>query len=302
MKNTLRKSGARKDRAQKGRAQKSGARTGRMRNSRAKRKFIFFLCLAAALVLFAIVAPYLTPNDPNTTDYNAIAQGPSAQYPFGTDLYGRCVLSRCMVGARTSIFAAVALVAVSFVVGTTLGMLSGWFGGVLDAVVMRIADLFLAFPQMVLAIAVAGVLGGSLLNAMLALGITGWTQYARLARSHTLSVKKEPYIIAARLNGTGNFKILFRHVLPNISGPLAVNAVTQLGTNMIGISGLSFLGLGVVPPQAEWGSMISESRAYLTLAPWSVFAPAAAIVITVMVFNCLGDAFRDLNDVSEVRA
>ena len=207
-----------------------------------------------------------------------------------------------MIGARTSIFSAVILVVISFVLGTLLGLLSGWFGGIVDTVIMRICDLLLAFPQMVLAIAVAGVLGGSLVNAMIALGITGWTLYARLARAHTLAIKKEPFVIAARLNGCSSLQILVRHILPNIVGPLVVNAATQLGTNMIGIAGLSFLGLGVVPPQAEWGSMINESRAYLQLAPWSVLAPAAAVILTVMVFNYLGDSVRDLMDVSEVKA
>ncbi|MBQ8083362.1 MAG: ABC transporter permease, partial [Clostridia bacterium] len=159
----------------------------------------------------------------------------------------------------------------------------------------------LAFPQMVLAIAVAGVLGGSLLNAMIALGITGWTLYARLARTHTMALKHEPFILAAKMNGSSGPQIMLRHILPNMIGPLTVNAATQIGTNMIGIAGLSFLGLGVVPPKAEWGSMINEARAYVQLAPWSVFVPAVAVIVTVMVFNYLGDAVRDYSDVSEAK-
>lgn len=258
------------------------------------------LSLALLLMAASLLAPYLTPNDPNATNSAAIYAAPSAQYLFGTDQLGRCVLSRVLMGARTSIFSAVALVVISFVVGTALGVLCGYYGGVLDNLVMRLADILLAVPQMVLAIAVAGVLGGGLLNAMLALGVTSWTLYARLARSHTMTMKTEPFIAAAKLSGCGDFAILLRHIFPNIVGPLVVNAATQLGTTMIGIAGLSFLGLGVVPPNAEWGSMINEARSYIQLAPWAVLAPAGATVLTVMIFNYLGDAVRDLADGSGV--
>lgn len=255
-----------------------------------------FLILAGLLVLLAILAPVFTPNDPNATSAADMNAAPSARFPFGTDRYGRCVCSRVLVGARTSIFSAVALVAITFAVGAVLGMLAGWYGGVVDSVVMRVADVLLAFPQMVLAIAVAGLLGGGMGNAMLALGVTGWTLYARLARSQTLALKNEPCVCAARLSGCGTLSILFKTLLPGMLGPLTVSAATQLGTTMIGIAGLSFLGIGVMEPQAEWGSMISASRAYLQLAPWAVLAPAAATVVTVMVFNLLGDAVRDALD------
>lgn len=266
-----------------------------------RRRVLVMLALAGVLCLFALVAPWLTPNDPNLPNAAYMNAAPCKEFPLGADRYGRCVLSRVMIGARTSIFSAVVLVFVSFVIGSLLGMLCGWYGGVLDTLIMRLADIFLAFPQMVLAIAVAGVLGGSLLNAMIALGITGWTLYARLARTHTMALKNEPFVIAAKMNGSSGLSIMFRHMLPNMIGPLTVNAATQIGTNMIGIAGLSFLGLGVVPPHAEWGSMINEARAYIQLAPWSVFAPAAAVIVTVMVFNYLGDAVRDYSDVSEAK-
>ena len=266
----------------------------------ARVRLTVFLLLAAALVLFALVAPLLTPNDPNATSAADMNAPPSARFPFGTDRYGRCVCSRVMIGARTSIFSAVALVAATFAAGAALGMLAGWYGGAADAVVMRLADVMLAFPQMVLAIAVAGLLGGGMGNAMLALGVTGWTIYARLARAQTLALKNEPYVCAARLSGCSAASILFRTLLPGMLGPLTVSAATQLGTTMIGIAGLSFLGIGVMEPQAEWGSMISGMRAYIQLAPWAVLAPAAATVVTVMIFNLLGDAVRDALD-PEVR-
>jgi len=201
-----------------------------------------------------------------------------------------------LAGAPTSIFSSLALVFVSFAVGSALGILCGYYGGVLDSLVMRGADVLLAFPQMVLAIAVTGILGGSLLNAMFALGLTGWTLYARLARSHTLALKNEPFVAACRLSGCSDLRLLTRHIFPNIAGPLLVNATTQIGTTMIGLAGLSFLGLGVTPPQAEWGSMISEARGALQLAPWAALAPSAAMIVTVMVFNELGDLARDWAD------
>lgn len=264
---------------------------------RARRRLIAFLILAGLLVLVSLLAPLLCPNDPNATSAAAMNRPPCAEYPFGTDRYGRCICSRVLMGARTSIFSAVALVAVTFAAGSILGLLAGWYGGVVDILVMRLADVMLAFPQMVVAIAVAGILGGGMLNAMLAMGITGWTLYARLARAQALTLKEEPYVHAARLSGCGGWTIMTRTLLPNMLGPLLVTAATQIGVMMIGIAGLSFLGIGVTEPQAEWGSMINTSRAYMQLAPWAVLAPAVATIITVMVFNCLGDCVRDWLDV-----
>ena len=271
------------------------------RRSRNRTRLYVLLILAGLLVLLSILAPLLTPNDPNATSALHMNEAPSRAFPFGTDRYGRCICSRVLMGARTSIFSAVTLVAVTFVFGTVLGMLAGWFGGAADTAVMRLADVFLAFPQMVLAIAVAGILGGGMFNAMLAMGVTGWTLYARLARAQVLALKKEAYVSAARLTGQGALPILLKTLLPNMLGPLAVNASTQIGTMMIGIAGLSFLGIGVTEPQAEWGSMISGARAYIQLAPWAVLAPAAATILTVMIFNCLGDCLRDVLDVEGAR-
>ncbi len=271
------------------------------RRSRNRTRLYILLSLAGLLVLLSILAPLLTPNDPNATSALHMNEAPSRDFPFGTDRYGRCICSRVLMGARTSIFSAVTLVAVTFVFGTVLGMLAGWFGGAADTAVMRLADVFLAFPQMVLAIAVAGILGGGMFNAMLAMGVTGWTLYARLARAQVLALKKEAYVSAARLTGQGALPILLKTLLPNMLGPLAVNASTQIGTMMIGIAGLSFLGIGVTEPQAEWGSMISGARAYIQLAPWAVLAPAAATILTVMIFNCLGDCLRDVLDVEGAR-
>lgn len=266
-------------------------------NARRIRRRALILCiLAAALMIISLAAPLLMPNDPNATDAASMNKAPDAKHPLGTDRYGRCVLSRVLAGAENSIFSAVALVLITLVVGTALGMIAGYFGGAADTLIMRLADIMLSFPQMVLAIAVAGILGGGMINAMLAMGISGWTLYARLARAQVIALKKEPYVAAARLSGCGSLKVMVKYLLPNMLGSLAVNAATQIGTMMIGIAGLSFLGIGVTEPQAEWGSMINQGRAYMQLAPWAVLAPAGAMVITVMVFNLLGDTLRDLAD------
>ena len=268
---------------------------------RIRRRLTVLLILTGLLVILSLLAPLLCPNDPNATSAALINQGPQKGYPFGTDRYGRCVFSRVLMGARTSIFSAAALVAITFVAGSLLGLIAGWYGGVADAIVMRLADVMLAFPQMVLAIAVAGILGGGMGNAMLAMGVTGWTLYARLARAEVLTMKEEPYVQAARLSGCGDIPIILKTLLPNALGPLAVNAATQLSVMMIGIAGLSFLGIGVTEPQAEWGSMLSASRAYIQLAPWAVLAPAGAVLVTVMIFSLLGDCVRDRLDVEGQR-
>ncbi len=268
---------------------------------RVRRRLAVLLILAGLLVLLSLLAPLLCPNDPNATSAERMNLGPRRGYPFGTDRYGRCVFSRVLMGARTSIFSAASLVAATFAFGSLLGLLAGWYGGIADTLVMRLADVMLAFPQMVLAVAVAGILGGGMGNAMLAMGITGWTLYARLARAEVLALKEEPYVHAARLAGCSGWSILIRTLLPNILGTLAVNAATQISVMMIGIAGLSFLGIGVTEPQAEWGSMLNASRAYIQLAPWAVLAPAGAILVTVMIFSLLGDCVRDRLDVEEQR-
>lgn len=259
-----------------------------------KKRFWVLCVLALLLVMFSLLAPALMPHDPNATSAAAIRIAPCSEYPLGTDNLGRCVLSRVLDGAGPSIMSALLLVVLTAAFGSLLGALCGYFGGVLDAVLMRLTDLLLAFPQMVVAIAVAGVLSGGMVSVLIALGFTAWTSYARLARSQVLSLRSMPFMQAAKISGASHWQILRSHVLPNMMGPLVVNAAVQLGQTMMGIAGLSFLGLGVQAPQAEWGSMIREGCAYLQLAPWAVLAPGTATVVTVMIFNWLGDAARDL--------
>lgn len=261
-------------------------------------RFFFFFILAILLVGIAIFAPYMIPHDPFQRNAMAIRSEPNLSYLFGTDNYGRCVFSRVLMGTRTSIGGSLFLVLITATFGTFLGVLCGYYGRGLDFVVGRVIDIFLSIPQMVLAIAVAGLLGGGMMNAMLALGFSSWIIYARLARSLTRSLKNEDYISAARMGGSSDLDIICKEIIPCILGTILVNATIQISVLLIGLAGLSFLGLGVQVPDAEWGSMISEARAYMQLAPWAVIAPSCAIIVTSTVFNCLGDAARDLLEAS----
>ena len=206
------------------------------------------------------------------------------------------MFSRVLVGSTTSIYATLLLVCIVTVAGTVIGMICGWIGGLADTILMRISDLFLAFPSLVFALAVAGVLGGGIQNAVIALAVIGWPKYARLARGLTLTQKNMPYLMAVRLSGSGTCKIIFKHILPNIFGSILITSVLDIGTMMMELAGLSFLGLGVQPPMAEWGSMINDGRSMLQISPWMVLAPGLAIFITVMIFNLLGDTLRDYMD------
>ena len=271
-------------------------RTQRIKKNHIKGKFIFFLALTVILLLVALFAKYICPYDPYAQDLMMAQKPPSLAHPLGTDRYGRDMLSRVIIGSTTSIFATLLLVAIITVGGTAIGIVCAWKGGKVDTVLMRISDLFLAFPGLVFALAVAGVLGGGVHNAIIALAVIGWPKFARLSRGLTLAQKNEPYMMAARLSGSSTVKLLIKHILPNIGGPVLVTAVLDIGTMMMELAGLSFLGLGVKPPMAEWGSMINEGRSMLQVSPWMVLAPGAAIFVTVMVFNLLGDTLRDYMD------
>ena len=267
------------------------------RKKRARTKIIIVSVLVLLILFSTILAGVIAPHDPSEPCSSAIRLAPCAEYPFGTDNLGRCVLSRVLYGGRTTIAATFLLVFISFVVGTLIGILCGYYGGIVDKLLMRVADVLLAFPQMVIAIAVAGILNGGMTGAMIALGITMWVSFARLARSHTFTLKNEAYIQAAVFAGKSDFNIILRHIFPNLLAPVLTQALTTIGTTMIGLSGLSFLGLGVIPPTPEWGSMISEARAYIQIAPWTIVGPASATIITIILFNYLGDAVMDYREI-----
>lgn len=267
-----------------------------MEKDTVRTRLVIFGVLAALLVLCSLFSGYLTPYDPYLQDLSNAKAAPSAAHVFGTDRYGRDMLSRVIVGSRTSIFSTLLLVAVITAVGTAIGVFCGWHDGKIDTVLMRVSDMFLAFPGLVFALAVAGVLGGGLHNAIFALAAISWPKYARIARSQTLAQKETPYMRAVRLSGSGTAKILAKHILPNIIGPILVTSMLDIGTMMMELAGLSFLGLGAKPPIAEWGSMMSENRALMTTVPWITMAPGLAIFVSVMVFNLLGDTVRDYAD------
>lgn len=266
------------------------------RRDRARARLILFSVLLALLLAAALFARALCPLDPDVQDLSIARQAPSAAHWLGTDRFGRDVFSRVLAGSTVSIYAALALTAVTAVAGTAIGLLCGWLGGWLDTVLMRLSDLFLAFPTLVFALAVAGVLGGGIHNAVIALAAISWPKFARLARSLTIAQREAPYLMAARLAGCSPAGLILRHVLPNILGQILVAAVLDLSTMMMELAGLSFLGLGVKPPMAEWGSMIDDGRSLLQTAPWMVLAPVGAVFLTVTVFSLFGDALRDVMD------
>ena len=267
-----------------------------MRNSR-YRQLIPYIIAAGFLIFVAIFAEFLTPYDPYVQDLEGALTPPNSQNLFGTDRYGRDVLSRVIMGSQVTICAALLLLAVITIVGSLIGAICGLKGGKVDTILMRTSDVFLAFPQMVFAIAAAGALGGGLFNAALALALIGWTKYARISRALVLTIKKMPYMDAAKMAGTNSVKMLIFHILPNIAGPILVTSALDLGTIIMELAGLSFLGLGAMPPTPEWGAMMNNGRSMLQTASWVVLAPGFAIFITVAIFNLLGDKLRDVLDV-----
>ena len=271
-------------------------RVQKVKKNRIRMKLFLFAALAATLLLITIFAKYICPYDPYAQDLSQAMQPPSATHPMGTDTYGRDMLSRVLIGAQTSISSTFALVAIITVFGTIVGIFCGYYGGVVDSVMMRISDICLAFPGLVFAMAVAAILNGGVQNAVIALALISWPKYSRIARSQTLSMKSLPYMQAAQLAGDSAFQMILRHVLPNIVGPILVTSMLDIGPMMMEIAGLSFLGLGAQPPVAEWGSMMSSGRSMLQTYPWIVLSPGLAIFVSVVIFNLLGDTIRDYMD------
>lgn len=248
------------------------------------------------LLLIAILAPVLAPNDPYKTSILDQLAPASQHYPLGTDELGRCILSRILYGARTSLFASAIVVVIVFILGSALGILAGYFGGWVDAVLNRITTIFQAFPRMILAIAVAGVLGIGIQNTVLALCAVYWTEYARLSRSMVISLKEKTFIKSARVCGESHLGIMVRHIFPNIFPNMIVTATLDIGMIIMEISALSFLGMGIKTPMAEWGAMMSAGRQYMQSNPSLIMIPGAAIFITVIIFNLFGEKLRDRLD------
>ena len=259
--------------------------------------FMIFAVLALLVILVAIFAPVLSGGvDPTEGDLMNAIMKPSAEHPFGTDKMGRDIFTRVLYGARVSLSSTLILVAVIFVLGTFLGILSGYFGGWVDAVIMRIADMMIAFPGLVLAIAVAGIMGASTKNAIIAIAVVSWPKYARLARSLVMKIRHTDFVAAATVTGSKTPYMLWKYMLPNTITTLVITAATDIGTMMMELAALSFLGFGAKAPTPEWGSMLNEGRNFMQNAPWMMIYPGLAIFITVVIFNMLGDNLRDILD------
>lgn len=253
----------------------------------------------AVLVLFALLAIFgrvITPYNPDVGEMASTLASPSLSHLFGTDELGRDTLSRVIDGSRIAVVVAFLSVAIALVIGVVIGVIAGYFGGAIDTILNRSQDVLFAFPTLLLAIIIVAVLGQGLFNAVLAIAIVYTPRFARIARASALGIKTSEYLDAARLAGVRTPTILFRHMLPNVMPPVIVLAALSMSTAQLAYASLSFLGLGVSPPQADWGSMLSKARDFITVAPWLVIGPIAALVLLMLAFNVLGDAIRDVLD------
>jgi peptide/nickel transport system permease protein len=267
-----------------------------LRRLRRRRGAMFGLAVVLGFVTLALAAPWIASHDPIATSWGAIRKAPSATHWFGTDEIGRDVLSRVIYGTRASLLAGVVSVSISLLLGVPIGLLAGFLGGWVDALISRITDAFLACPFLILAIALAAFLGPSLTNAMIAIGISATPLFVRLTRGQVLNVKVEDYVEAARAVGNPPWRIAVMHVLPNVTAPLIVQATLAIAAAVIAEASLSFLGLGQQPPAPSWGSMLNTAKNYVDNAPWMAIWPGLAIFALVLAFNLLGDGLRDALD------
>jgi ABC-type dipeptide/oligopeptide/nickel transport system permease subunit len=254
------------------------------------------LVIIVGFTVMAVAAPVLAPYHPDATNFAIAFQAPSTRHWLGTDDLGRDVLSRIIYGARGSLIAAVSIVLLGLVVGVPLGLISGYYGGLVDDVIMRLTDAGLAFPGLVLAMALAWVLGPSLFHAILAIGVVTIPQFARVTRGQVLEVRNRQFVEAAQCLGASPMRIMFRHILMNAATPIIVVATLNIGAALLSVASLSFLGLGPPPPAPNWGAMLQTGSEYLTNAPWMSIFPGAAIFLAVLGFNTLGDGLRDVFD------
>lgn len=252
------------------------------------------LLVVFLLLTLALAAPFIAPHHPYEQNLENNLLEPCAQYPFGTDDLGRCIFSRVIFGTRNALFTGITVTLISAATGLLVGLISGYYGGLVDELLMRLVDVLLAFPGLVLALAIAGLLGPGLFNLMLALALVGWMSYARVVRGAVLSVKEKDFVESARAIGAGKAYIVRKHILPHVAAPLSVMATLGIGHVILNAAALSFLGLGLQPPEAVWGAMLSSGKAFLRSAPHLTIFPGLAIMITVLAFNFLGDGLRDI--------
>lgn len=263
---------------------------------------LFGLFIILVLIFCAMAAPLIAPYDPNIQDLNmrlippSFSEGGLKEHFLGTDDFGRDLFSRLIYGARISILIGFISVGISLIFGLILGLISGYYGGLVDLIVMRIVDIMLSIPAILLAIVIVAILGPSLFNAMIAIGIVGIPTYARIIRASVMSEKEKEYVVASRLNGSSDFRLMLVIILPNCLSPIIVQSTMGFASAVLEAAGLSFLGLGAQPPLAEWGSMLSNSLEFITTAYWMILYPGLAIFLTVLGFNLIGDTLTDALD------
>ena len=276
--------------------EKSSLRKDAWKRFRKQKSALAGLGIIFFFILLGILAPLLAPEPYDIINLSSSLQAPGPEHLLGTDDLGRDILSRIIYGARVSMWVGFVSVSGSVIVGSLLGLIAGYFGGWVDIVISRFFDILLAFPSILLSIAIVTILGKGLTNALIAVAIVGIPTYGRLIRSRVISVKEEEYISSARIIGASNARILFSYVLPNSVTPVIVQATLGFGSAVISAASLGFLGLGAQPPTPEWGSMIAQSRQYLITSYWTVLFPGLAIMFTVLGFNLFGDGLRDALD------
>lgn len=263
---------------------------------------VFGLCIASMLIVFALFSPFIATALPDIQDLSARLippfwyEGGSIKHLLGTDDFGRDLFSRIVYGARISIMVGAISVSISLFFGLVMGVFAGYYGGLIDAMIMRLVDMMLSIPAILLAIVIVSILGPSLYNAMIAIGIVGIPTYARIVRGSVLAEKEKEYVIASRINGSNNIRLMFKVILPNCTTPIIVQATMGFASAVLEAAGLSFLGLGAQPPTPEWGAMLADSLQFITTAPWMIFYPGLAIFLTVLGFNLIGDGLMDVLD------
>jgi peptide/nickel transport system permease protein len=277
--------------------------SGRVANARASLSRFFrdpkatvAIAILAMFIILAIGAPLIAPEGENDQDYSNPLASPSLEHPMGTDRLGRDVLSRIIYGARVSVTVGLIAVGLAAVIGVPLGLISGYFGGWGDEILMRFVDAWIAFPGLILLLAIVSILGGGVVNVMVAIGLSSFPVYARLIRSQTLSVKQRDFVLAARSLGASGPRLVIQHILPNTIQPVIVQASLLVGAAVLAEAGLSFLGIGINPPQATWGVIIQEGFPVIRINPWPAVMPGIAIVLFALSTNFLGDRLRDVLD------